>query len=115
MSFRDYWDDLVELSAGNLAEEDNERTALVMYRELAGQIVSRAEEFQDSGVEKEEKLEALARMEAHLEEDFQDISADLKEKIHGETAGLEEEIRQARRGGLLRVPQEENGKEEKDE
>lgn len=115
VSFRDYWDDLVELSAGNLAEEDNERTALVMYRELAGQIVSRAEEFQDSGVEKEEMLEALARMEAHLEEDFQDISADLKEKIHGETAGLEEEIRQARRVVCSAFQQEENGEEEKDE
>ena len=48
VSFRDYWDDLTELTKGSLVEEDNERTALVMYGELTGQIASRAYEFRDA-------------------------------------------------------------------
>lgn len=69
---RDYWEDLTELSAGNLVELDNERTALVMYRELVGQILARASEFLRAGVTKEELYGQLQEVRLHLHTDFEE-------------------------------------------
>lgn len=44
VSYRDYWDDLAELTSGNLVEMDNPNTAIIMYRELTSQIISRADD-----------------------------------------------------------------------
>ena len=54
VTYRDYWNDLVALSEGNLVEADNERTALIMYQELVSQIVSRASDFKRDGVTQDE-------------------------------------------------------------
>lgn len=85
VTYRDYWNDLVLLSAGNLVEMDNERTALVMYEELVGQICSRTVEFRDSGIKTEEMQQQLLSIREHLQTDFV-LSAD-----HGQKQ-LEEEI-----------------------
>lgn len=97
VSFHDYWKDLTELSAGNLVEEDNERTALVMYRELVTQMITRACDFRDAGVGKEEMLEELAQIEEHLNKDFRGTEQELWEEIQEEAAGIREGIWQARR------------------
>ena len=72
-------------------EEDNERTALVMYREMAGQIVSRGARFRDAGVEKEEMLAQLVRIEESLDKDFTRMDEGMQELVRRET----EEVRQA--------------------
>lgn len=73
ITYRDYWEDLTALSEGNLVELDNERTALVMYQELVGQLISRTVEFQNAGVEREDMMLQLEQIEQHLKEDFINI------------------------------------------
>ena len=61
--YADYWDDLVKLSGDHIAEEDNIRTALVMYGELAYQAGAHAMEFRDAGVSRQSVLYELKRVE----------------------------------------------------
>ena len=82
VSYLDYWNQLTELTAGNLVEDDNAMTALRMYQELAGQLYTRAPEFAAAGVSREQMKEQLAGIRQHLQTDFPE--ADLKEQ------GLEE-------------------------
>ena len=97
VSFRDYWEDLTDLSEGNLAEEDNERTALVMYMELVSQIVSRAWEFRDAGVGKEEMLEQLSQVEKHLDSDFDQRDSQMQLVLQKEIDELRQAAVQAER------------------
>ena len=97
VSARDYWEDLKALSEGDLVEEDNERTALVMYAELAGQIVSRAREFRDAGVGKEEMLEQLAQAEKRLDSDFDQESFRTQPLLEKEIEELRQALCQAER------------------
>ena len=53
-SYKDYWEDLKQLSEGNLVEMDNEVTALMMYNEVAYQIATNAQKFTDAGVTQED-------------------------------------------------------------
>lgn len=89
VTYRDYWDDLTRLTSGNLASKDNERTALVVYEELVGQVVSGTPKFRDDGVEKEELLSCLSLIEEHLGTDFK--------KYGDERQKLKDAIMQARR------------------
>lgn len=82
VSYLDYWNQLTELTAGNLVDEDNAMTALRMYQELAGQLYTRAPEFAAAGVSREQMKEQLAGIRKHLQTDF--LEVDLKEQ------GLEE-------------------------
>ena len=95
ITYREYWEDLMSLSAGNLVAMDNERTALVMYEELISQIISRTPEFIDSGVERKEMLEQLESIEGHLKSDFSKVS----ENGGGEKeiSGLQEDIETVKR------------------
>ena len=97
VSFRDYWDDLVELSAGNLVEEDNERTALVMYEEVTSQIAARAFEFRSAGVKRKEMLDQLAGIEEHLSSDFLNVNEEILGVVQKEIEELRRELRQAGR------------------
>ena len=97
VSFRDYWDDLVELSAGNLVEEDNERTALVMYGEVTSQIAARAFEFRSAGVKRKEMLDQLAGIEEHLSSDFLNVNEEILGVVQKEIEELRRELRQAGR------------------
>ena len=58
-SYKDYWNDLVMLSAGDIASEDNVKTALVIYKELTYQIGSHALEFKNAGVKRAELEDEL--------------------------------------------------------
>lgn len=97
VTYRDYWNDLVELSVGNLVETDNERTALIMYQELASQIVSRTADFKNDGVTREEMEAQLTNMKEHLQTDFQNVSEGNREAIESEIQKLQEAISQAER------------------
>lgn len=95
ITYRDYWDDLVELSQGNLVAQDNERTAIVMYEELVGQIISRAAEFKKDGVRKEEMLNELDKVRKHLQTDFGNGSEKSSESVQQDIEDLLEYIGKA--------------------
>ena len=81
VSYREYWEDLTALAGGNLVETDNERTALVVYGEIAAQIISRADEFRKDGVTQGEMEAVLADIERHLETDFTDGDGSYTEEV----------------------------------
>lgn len=78
VTYKDYWIDLVELTEGNLVELDNERTAMVVYEDFLGQIISRANDFRDSGVTQKEMKEQLKNIEKHLASDFYNDTEELR-------------------------------------
>ncbi len=59
-SYADYWKDLCEATRGDIAEEDNDRTAIVMYKELAYQASMHAHDFRKAGLSEDEMREGLA-------------------------------------------------------
>lgn len=97
VTYRDYWDDLVSLTEGNLVELDNERTALVMYGELVNQIISRTAEFGEAGVDRQEMLSELEAVDRHLKTDFSGLKAGSRTLLEEELKALEENIRKAER------------------
>ena len=54
ISYSEYWSDLLTLCRGDIVKQDNLRTALVVYREMAYQIESHAGEFRAAGVSRDE-------------------------------------------------------------
>jgi serine/threonine-protein kinase len=90
ISYRDYWNDLIRVSYGNLVKEDNARTAVVMYGELLSQIISKTLEFKDAGVEKAELEEQIFQIERHLQEDFFSISQSMRSSVEKDIFSLKE-------------------------
>ena len=86
-SYKDYWNDLVELSKGNLVEIDNEVTALMMYNEITYQVATNAQKFNDAGIGTDEMSEQLKNVLSHIESDIKENEQnakridDLKEKV----------------------------------
>ena len=70
ISYKQYWEDLSALTQGNLVREDNEQTAIVMYRELLYQIQMHANEFRKSGVSRDVIAEKIKQVKNHLASDF---------------------------------------------
>ena len=79
VTYRDYWNDMVKLTEGNLVELDNERTALIVYEDFLGQIISRANDFREAGVSGKEMKEQLDNLQTHLLSDFSNHGEELKE------------------------------------
>lgn len=67
VSYSEYWSDLLALCRGDIVQQDNLRTALVMYREMAYQIGSHAGEFRNAGVAREEMQSQLTRIRRDVE------------------------------------------------
>ncbi len=89
VSYSDYWDDLMALSDGNIAELDNATTALVIYKELASQISSNAEKFHRDGVAYDDMELALQNIEEHVKNDIDSTDAVNIERV----TTMEEELR----------------------
>lgn len=70
ITYLDFWEDLKELTQGNLAEADNAKTALVMYEELVGQICNNCERFKHAGVTKQDILSQISNAEERLDTDI---------------------------------------------
>ena len=85
------------LTRGNLVAEDNARTALVMYQELVGQIITRGAEFQKAGVEREELESALLEIRKRLGTDFGELSDAEQKAIAAEKQELTDMLRKAER------------------
>ena len=96
VSYRDYWMDLMEVSEGNLVEEDNARTALVVYEEVIGQILSRTLVFSQAGISKKEMLGKLGQIEKHLKEDFDSLETWERDEIEEEITALQIYIKKAK-------------------
>ena len=58
-SYKEYWDDLVLLASGDIAKEDNLKTALIVYRELTSQILTHISDFKNAGVPKDSVTKEL--------------------------------------------------------
>lgn len=97
VTYRDYWDDLVALSEGNLVETDNERTALIMYQEMVSQVVSRASDFKQDGVTKEEMKVQMENIRQHLLTDFDHTIETGRRWTHEELRSLQNSLEQAER------------------
>ena len=70
ISYKDYWDDMVALSKGNIVEVDNEVTALIMYKEIAYQVSINAKNFIEDGVSREEIQKKLDDIKKHTATDI---------------------------------------------
>ena len=97
VTYGEYWKDLAELSQGNLVEMDNARTALLLYRELAGQVVSRAWDFRRDGVSRQEILKKLDSIREHIKTDFSHMQREGPGELQEELMELETLVEQAER------------------
>ena len=107
VDFRQYWEDLTEASAGNIVMTDNERTAVVVYEELIGQVLFHGEDFLEAGVEKTAIHEQLAQVRSHLQQDFTGKDLGGEHAFSEIKDQLEQQIKDARQ--LLDALEEEQG------
>ena len=70
VTYREYWEDLTELTKGNIVAIDNEKTALVMYQELVYQIGQNTDKFYAEGIKREEMSEQLEKVKERLRTDL---------------------------------------------
>lgn len=92
VSYAEYWSDLLFLCRGNIAEQDNIRTALIMYREMAYQISTYAAEFKAAGVTEDEMTSQLRTIRQMLEENedlITETDATLAEQVYGNIEAAE--------------------------
>ncbi len=82
-SFGTYWEDMKEIISGNIAQEDNYRTALVVYREFVTTLRDRTSDFFKAYVTVDDMLCRLSEISHHLDEDFDEF-------LEGENAAPEQ-------------------------
>ena len=70
ISYADYWNDLVEITEGDIATEDNTTTALMVYKEMVSQISKHSGEFKKAGITYEEITAQLDNIKTRLETDI---------------------------------------------
>lgn len=70
ITYEQYWNDLVDISQGDIALEDNTTTALMVYKELVNQINKHAVKFKKAGVTYEEMIAQLDNVKTRLETDI---------------------------------------------
>lgn len=93
-SYAVFWEDLTSFLDYDLAGEDNIKTALVTYKEIASQIMTNATNFKDSGVSEDDMTNALTLIERHLSSDMNENDMDSScEELLSE---LEDDITAAR-------------------
>ena len=96
VDYKKYWDDLVAVTEGNIAKEDNPITALVIYKEMASQIYSNMLHFQKSGVSYSDMEIQLLNIEKHVKEDINPDEAEQSDRIKELEAELTTNIENAR-------------------
>ncbi len=73
ISYSDYWNDLVEVTEGDLAESDNITTAMIIYCEACTQIYNHAQQFKNAGVSKAEMVSLLDGINQSMDVDIKDV------------------------------------------
>lgn len=58
-SFEKLWEDLSAIITSDLAEEDNNITALVIYNFMANQLVLHAQDFKDAGITEQDMMDQI--------------------------------------------------------
>ncbi len=93
VTYRDYWDDMTELTKGDLTALDNEQTALVMYNEMVYRITVDTVKFRQAGVSQTEMEDQLQDITKRLRSGFaaSDV-ADRKEKILSDIENAQKQI-----------------------
>lgn len=97
VTYGEYWRDLTSLTEENLIKQDNERTALIVYEEIASQMISKAVEFQGDGVSLEEMLREISKIKIHLQNDFGDRDHKDANAFQKDIKQLEEKLELAER------------------
>lgn len=103
-SYADFWKDLVVVTDGNLAEEDNEVTALVMYKELMSQIHINASNFVKAGVtikELEEQVEKVEGAAAKISVESGSYEEELKNDIYSYIGKARSSVKEAENIGSI--------------
>lgn len=72
-SYKDYWEDLSILAEGNIVQVDNAVTALMIYNEMAYQVATNAQKFDNAGVSKQQMIAELKEIITHLTEDVDEV------------------------------------------
>ncbi len=96
VNYKNYWDDLVAVSDGNITELDNATTALVIYKEMASQICSNAVNFKKDGVTYSNMELALLNIEDHVKADISGTDAEQLDRVKELEEELKESINMAR-------------------
>ncbi len=69
-SYRTFWNDLTSIAEGNIAEVDNPTTALIIYKEIAGQIYTSSAKFLKDGVTYEDMNDEMNTLLSHIDSDI---------------------------------------------
>lgn len=97
ISYNDYWDDIVLLASGDIAHDDNLKTALVVYKELVAQILLHANDFKNAGIKQdviESELEMVKLRLADIVK-MDDFDSDLDQELVNQIKQSLEKARQA--------------------
>ena len=70
VSYADVWKSLKSVSDGDLVQQDNVRTALVVYRELTAQISAHAQDFRRAGIAEKDLEAELSNVQTRLNHDI---------------------------------------------
>ena len=84
VGWKDYWADLLRVSQGNLVAEDNERTAIVVYREELYQLLAHYPELQKAGIPAGALRLEAERVRTHLDTDFEMLEETRKQGVESE-------------------------------
>lgn len=101
VDYKQYWDDLVAVSSGNIAQIDNANTALIIYKEMASQIYTNLQNFAKSGVSYSDMELQLINIEKHVKEDIAGTDAEENEMVKELEADLDTNIDKARQAIML--------------
>ena len=97
ISYSDYWNDIVLLASGDIANDDNLKTALVVYKELVSQILLHANDFKNAGIKKDVIESELEMVEFRLVDiaKMEDFDSDLDQQLIDEIGQNIEKARRA--------------------
>lgn len=96
VNYKDYWDDLVSVTDGNIAEIDNATTALVIYKEMASQICINVNQFKMAQISLEDMETQLSNIETHIAEDINGTEAENSNRVVKLEAEVQSNIEKAR-------------------
>lgn len=80
ISYAQYWEDLVDITSGDIALSDNSTTALMVYKEMVSQISKHSGEFKKAGITYEEITAQLDNIKTRLETDIV-VNAENEDRI----------------------------------
>ncbi|WP_408072017.1 serine/threonine protein kinase [Butyrivibrio sp. JL13D10] len=95
-NYAGYWEDLKAITEGNIAEMDNTTTALMIYKEMIGQINTHSIDFIKAGVEIPDMEAQIKLIEENLEKYIMQTEDAKAERISDMIAALTGEIDRAK-------------------